>query len=156
SAFLEGNYVYNNVDWYLQDNWKVSKTLTLDYGLRFVHQGPQYDTYGFSSQFFETMWDPSKAPVLYLPACAGVSPCSGVNIRAKNPLTGEVLGPGSQTLIGRLVPGSGSLTNGVVPAGTSPNVKENYKWPWLALAPRFGYAWRATPGFVLRGGAGVF
>ena len=46
--FLEGNYVYRNTEWYLQDNWKVNGKLTLDYGLRFVHQPPQYHTYRFS------------------------------------------------------------------------------------------------------------
>src|SRR5947209_8152671 len=156
SAFLEGNYVYNNVEWYLQDNWKVNKALMLDYGLRFVHQGPQYDTYGFSSQFFEQRWDPAKAPVLFQPACIGASPCTGQDIRAQNPLTGEVLGPGTSSLVGQLVPNSGSLANGVFPAGTSPNVKENYTWPWLVLAPRFGYAWRPKQRYVFRGGAGLF
>src|SRR5262249_30498374 len=156
SRFLEGNYVYNNIEWYVQDNWKVTKKLTLDYGLRFVHQGPQYDTHGFSSQFFENTWDPSKAPSIFQPACIGSSPCRDQDIRARNPLTGEILGPGSASLVGQVVPGSGSLTNGVVPSGTSPNVKENYKWPWLKLAPRFGYAWSATPRLVFRGGFGLF
>src|SRR5262249_8602625 len=156
SAFLEGNYVYNNVEWYLQDNWQVNRKLTLDYGLRFVHQGPQYDTYGFSSQFFEPLWDAARAPALFQPVCAGASPCTGPDVRAQNPVTGEVFGPGSSSLVGQLVPNSGSLTNGVVPAGVGPNVRENYRWPWLVLAPRFGYAWRATPRLVLRGGTGLF
>ena len=46
SKFVEGSYIYNNIEWYLQDNWKVNSQLTLDYGLRFVHQQPQYDTTG--------------------------------------------------------------------------------------------------------------
>ena len=71
-------------------------------------------------------------------------------------MTGEVLGPGTSSLVGQLVPNSGSLANGVFPAGTSPNVKENYTWPWLVLAPRFGYAWRPTQRYVFRGGAGLF
>ena len=32
SVVVEGGYIYNNLDWYLQDNWKVNDKLTLDYG----------------------------------------------------------------------------------------------------------------------------
>jgi len=160
NRFLEGNYVYRNTEWYLQDNWKVNGKLTLDYGLRFVHQPPQYDTYGFSSNFLEEEWDPAKAPVLFRPACApGVaSPCTGQSVRAFNPVTNQILGPGSSAVVGQIVPNSGDLTNGVFPAGTGPVAKENYTWPALVLAPRFGYAYdlTGTQSVVLRGGAGVF
>ena len=44
SVVVEGGYIYNNLDWYLQDNWKVNDKLTLDYGLRFVYMQPTYDT----------------------------------------------------------------------------------------------------------------
>jgi outer membrane receptor protein involved in Fe transport len=40
SKFVEGSFIYNQVDWYVQDNWKVNSKLTLDYGLRFVNQQP--------------------------------------------------------------------------------------------------------------------
>jgi len=163
NRFLEGNYVYNNVEWFVQDNWKVNGKLTLDYGIRFVHQPPQYDTYGFSSQFFESEWKSSAAPTLYKPACApggvpGQSSCTGQNIRAQNTITGTILGPGSSSLVGQIIPGSGSTTNGVFPAGQSPNVKENYTWPSLVYAPRFGFAydWSGTQKFVIRGGGGLY
>jgi hypothetical protein len=41
----EGRYVYRNKDAYVQDNWKMTGKLTLDYGMRFTHHGPQYDQY---------------------------------------------------------------------------------------------------------------
>jgi outer membrane receptor protein involved in Fe transport len=43
SKIVEGKFLYNNIEWYGQDNWKVNGRLTLDYGLRFTHQQPQYD-----------------------------------------------------------------------------------------------------------------
>ena len=79
-------------------------------------QSPQYDTYGFSSQFFENKFDASQAPALYRPVCATTSPCTGQNVRAQDPRTGQILGPGSSAIVGQLVPGSGNLTNGVYPA----------------------------------------
>ena len=106
NRFLEGNYVYRNTEWYVQDNWRVNGKLTLDYGLRFVHQPPQYDTYGFSSNFLENEWNPAAAPVLFRPICApGTSaPCTGQNVRATNPLTNQILGPGSSAVVGQIVP----------------------------------------------------
>ena len=34
---------YKNYEWYAQDNWKVSRKLTLDYGIRFYYWTPQWD-----------------------------------------------------------------------------------------------------------------
>src|SRR5262245_46136594 len=41
--YVETQSVYNNTEAYIQDNWKASTRLTLDYGVRFVHQQAQYD-----------------------------------------------------------------------------------------------------------------
>ena len=36
-----GLYRFTNLEWYIQDNWKASRRLTLDYGVRFYHdRGP--------------------------------------------------------------------------------------------------------------------
>ena len=35
SGYFIGKYSYKNIEWYLQDNWKASSKLTLDYGVRF-------------------------------------------------------------------------------------------------------------------------
>ena len=34
SRYIEGQYIYNNTEGYVQDNWKVNNKLTLDYGVR--------------------------------------------------------------------------------------------------------------------------
>ncbi len=49
---------------------RSSDNLTLDYGVRFVHQVPQYDGYGKSSNFLPEEWKASQAPVLYVAGCA--------------------------------------------------------------------------------------
>ncbi len=163
SRFLEGGYKYRNVDFYLQDNWKVSARLTLDYGIRFVHQQPQYESYGLASNFIPEDWSLSNAPQLYRPACApggvaGTASCQGQNLRAQSPVTGQILGAGSSALVGQLVPGIGTVTNGIYRAGEGPVPKTNYNWPTMGYAPRLGAAYDISGNqeFVIRGGYGLF
>ena len=52
SDFIEGQMIYNNTEFYVQDNWKVNNRMTLDYGIRFTHQQPQYDKFQQMSNFF--------------------------------------------------------------------------------------------------------
>jgi outer membrane receptor protein involved in Fe transport len=42
---------YKNYEFYLQDNWRVNKRLTLDVGVRFYHQTPQVDNNHTFSNF---------------------------------------------------------------------------------------------------------
>jgi len=44
SAFVKPNWVYTNLEWYVQDNWKATDKLTLDYGVRFYYLTPQWDS----------------------------------------------------------------------------------------------------------------
>ena len=56
SKLIEGSMIYNNTEFYLQDNWKVNSRLTLDYGVRFTRQQPQYDQFLQMSNFFPNEW----------------------------------------------------------------------------------------------------
>jgi hypothetical protein len=157
SVVVEGAYIYNNVDWYVQDNWKVTNKLTLDYGMRFLYMQPTYDTRMQASTFFLERWQASAAPLLYVTGCAGARPCSGANRQALDPRTGQLLGPTSGVLIGQIVPSSGDLLNGIVRAGDGIS-KYNYTWPTVVMAPRFGFAYDVTgvQRMVFRGGIGLF
>jgi hypothetical protein len=157
SVVVEGAYIYNNADWYLQDNWKVSNKLTLDYGLRFLYMQPTYDTRIQASTFFLERWQGSAAPFLYVPGCAAARPCSGANRQAMDPRTGQLLGPASAVAIGQIIPNSGDPLNGIVRAGDGIS-KYNYTWPNVVMAPRFGVAYDVSgvQRMVLRGGIGLF
>ncbi len=155
---VEGNFIYDSHEWYVQDNWKVSDRLSLDYGLRITHQGENYDNLLQTSNFFPDKWSAGAAPQLYRPGCSvAQSPCLAANRVAVNPITGASLGTNSQGAIGAIVPNSGNLLNGIIKAGDG-IAKENYKWPDLGLAPRFGAAYdvSGTQRMVIRGGFGVF
>ena len=77
SRFVEGGYIYNNIEWYVQDNWRVNSKLTLDYGVRFVHLQPTYDTRLQSSNFFPDQWTLAQAPLLYVAGMRGREPLHG-------------------------------------------------------------------------------
>jgi hypothetical protein len=158
SAYVEGAFVYTNREAYIQDNWKVNNKLTLDYGVRLVHQQPQYDSLGQASNFLPEKWSAGAAPVLYTGGCVnGVYPCTGTNRQAMNPLTGQLLGPNTVAAIGTLVPSSGNFTNGLFLSGQG-IADTTYTYPALGVAPRFGMAYDVTGSqhLVLRGGAGLF
>ena len=162
SALIEGSMIYNNLEFYLQDNWKASPRLTLDYGVRFTHQQPQYDQFLQMSNFFPNQWSASAAPLLYLPGCSnGATVCSGNLRNAMDPRTGQIVtAPGaanSAALIGTVVPGTGNPNNGIIKAGNG-IANTSYVWPTLVAAPRFGAAYdvSGTQRFVLRAGGGLF
>jgi Carboxypeptidase regulatory-like domain len=158
SRWGEGAYLAVNHEAFFQDNFKVRNNMTLDYGVRFVHQVPQYDSYLKSSNFLPEEWIRSQAPLLYVAGCAnGVYPCSGTNRQAMHPITGQMLGPNSALAIGTLVPNTGDLTNGIFADGQG-IVETNYKYPFLKAAPRVGAAWDVSGDqkFVVRGSVGLF
>src|SRR4029079_2315645 len=52
SKYALPEWRYKNVEWFLQDNWKTTRRLTLDYGVRFYYMTPQWDTTLQASNFF--------------------------------------------------------------------------------------------------------
>jgi hypothetical protein len=158
--YVETSAVYNNTEGYIQDNWKVNRRWTLDYGMRFVYQQAQYDQLGQASNFVPNEWSQANAPMLYVAGCAnGVFPCSGTNRQAQHPVTGAFLGPNSSLAIGTLVPNTGVRTNGLfLPGEGGLPDKATFHSPSLAFGPRFGtaFALDSQHRIIARGGVGMF
>jgi hypothetical protein len=163
SGYFVGKYRYNNVEWFVQDNWRVNKRLTLDYGVRFYLIQPQYDEDLQTANFLPGSFNPANAPRLFNPVCIGANPCSGSSRRAVDPalvVPGFVATAGNtidSIFIGRLVPNSGQIGNGIFQAGAGIE-KGLYKNRGVHFAPRFGFAYDVTgkQSLVVRGGGGVF
>lgn len=148
--FAEGRY--NQIELFAQDNWRASRRWTIDVGLRMVHIGPTYVAGQKVAYFDPTRWSAAKAPKLYQPVCPNnAATCAGTVRLARNPLTGELL---NNTYIGKLVPGSGDFTNGMVVAdGTVPAYENKTFYP----SPRLGFAWDVAGDgkTAVRGGFGI-
>ena len=147
--FINGQYRYWNLEFYVQDTWKIRKNLTLDYGIRTAWYQPQYDASLQASTFVLSQWSASQAPRLYVPQTV-----NGVR-SAVDPATGQVL-PAAD--IGFIVPGTGSVANGIAQGGQSGFTKYLQNSPPLVWGPRLGIAWdpMGDQHFVIRTGAGIY
>lgn len=150
NRYYMGKYRYINAEWYIQDTWKVSRRLTLDYGMRFAWIQPQYESTGLASGFRPENYKASEAVRLYYPG----TDASG-NAIAVDRGTGNTLGAFA---VGRVVPNSGNLLNGVVVGGKDGVSKYLMKDRGVHFGPRFGLAYDITgeQRFVIRTGGGVY
>jgi hypothetical protein len=149
SVYPIGEYRYWNVEWYLQDNWKVNDRLTLDYGMRFYWVQPQHDQAGLTSNFAPEIFNQGEAVRLYRPAVV-----NGTRV-AQDPVTGQTL---AAVNIGRIVPNSGNLTNGIGQGGQNGIPDRLIEDNGILFAPRFGLTYDITgnQSFIFRAGGGVF
>jgi hypothetical protein len=146
------------VEWYAQDSWRVTPRLTVEYGLRFVHEGAPNDTSGTSSDFYPSLWTAANSPVLYHNGCkvalSSTGACATANQVAVNPLTGAQT---YNALVGTAVPGVGSIIDGMHIGGLTGN-NHYFSYAPVNLAPRLGIAWDPTGKgkTAIRAGAGLF
>jgi hypothetical protein len=142
-GIYQGQYRSTNVEWYLQDNWKATRKLTLDYGLRMNWIQPQYDQRLQGAFFDPARYDRSKAVRLYRRANGGRN--------AVDPANPAVLLP--NFLIGRIVPGSGDPFNGMIQPDKGIE-RGGFKNRGIQWAPSIGFAYDVfgNTKTILRGG----
>ena len=118
---------WHDAAFYVQDTWKATSKLTLDFGLRWQYLGQVFSSHNNIANFYPNRYDPTQ--------------CS-----ASAFLPGDLLDPTKcNTLNGIVTPESPNLPSRALVA--------NHPNDW---EPRGGIAWAPIHKFVFRAGAGMF
>lgn len=141
----QGWYRFTQFEPYVQDDWKVTRRLTVNIGLRWAYMQPQYSALNNTVQFLPEYYDPKQAAVL--------NPSNGTIISAVNRYNGLV------------IPGDGfpAAAKGRIAQYDDPAVLALFhKLPkggattrWGNFAPRLGFAFALDEKTVIRGGYGM-
>lgn len=150
---LRGYFRYHQSESYIQDDWKATRRLTLNLGLRLQYyssdkmQGNGTDDFEFSK------WNAAEAPV--------VNPNGTLAVNAqRQPITAT---GGVASLVNGLVfpqdyRPSPTVLCGATPCTGTPGVPDGFfTTPSINWAPRFGFAWDPTGSgkTAIRGGYGI-
>jgi hypothetical protein len=126
AAYSDQSY---NYAFYAQSNWRVSRSLTLNLGLRYDYDSPLTERYNRSVQ--------------------------GFAFGAANPIAQRAIANYALNPVG--VPASQFAVNGGLTfPGVNGNPRELWSSSHLNLAPRVALAWQATTNTVVRAGYGIF
>lgn len=151
SALVSKDPVLNVFEMYVQDNWRISKRLTLDFGLRTVSQPPEYDLQPNSVAHFDpSLYVAGKSPALYVPSLDA----NGKRV-GRDPVSGTVV---PAAYIGLFVPNTGDPANGSAVCGSNGYPSGCFTRSAMFFEPRFGFAYDVFGNgkTALRGGFGVF
>jgi hypothetical protein len=137
---------YTQVDWFIQDSWKVMPRLTLDLGMRFQYMGPLHTAGQRMGLFNEAMYDRNKAGQPLYPVMV-----NGVK-QSVNPVTGALYPYVRQ---GTFDPAS---YTGMPFSGIKDYIGNFWKAPPITLGPRVGFAYdvKGDGKTAIRGGFGIF
>jgi hypothetical protein len=151
TARVNGDWYFSNLEFYLQDNWRVSKRLTIDLGLRLYHVPPQTDSNHTIATMDPRLYSRANAPLLYMPT---IDPSNGKRV-AVDPRTGTLY---PNPLIGLFIPGTGNVANGAAVGGVNGYPGGLYTTNAIYYGPRLGFAYDlfGNGKTALRGGFGMF
>ncbi|MFN7939072.1 MAG: carboxypeptidase regulatory-like domain-containing protein [Bryobacteraceae bacterium] len=132
SMSLVDSYVEQDKYWafYLHDDWKVTRNLTLNLGLRYEYESPITERFNRSAIHY-----------------AGTTP---------NPLNDAARANYARSPIPELPAASFAAMGGLTFAGVAPNGRDYWTPEKSNFQPRIGFAYQINPKTILRGGYGFF
>jgi len=140
----------SNIEWFVQDNWKVSRRFTFDVGMRFMVIVPIYERDNLVYGFVPSRWSVADTVQLIQPTNVG-----GKRVGV-HPVTGEVY---PAAAIGFVAPGTGNPANGMASPLDDPSFPRGLvNNRGVQYAPRIGFAWDVfgNSRTAVRGGFGMF
>ena len=152
---LKDDRNWNSVSYftYVQDNWRASKRLTLNLGLRWDGMPHTAEINGQMSNFYPNLYNPANAPIFA--NANGTVICTPGLVSAGTCATASpalAAGP-NPALNGLLQYANGLGVPNVTPGVTTGLVNDH----WLNFGPRIGFAYDLTGrgSTVVRGGFGI-
>lgn len=116
--------------WFFHDDWKATRTVTLNLGLRWEYEGPTTERFNRSNRGFDF----------------GVT----------NPIEAQARAAYARAPIPQLTPDQFRTPGGLVFAGVNGQPRTQWNGRKKNFSPRIGIAWLARPKLSIRAGYGMF